>query len=157
MTWRPAMFRRCVRCSSRNPSYTHMTCVTPSPLSTTTPVEAPREYSVSMACGLHCSPPKPNFSNMISAIFFRLSFGFRGASVSMMRILSGSMRPRLSSLIPIFFSNVYFQSSSISSQRVITPFSMGYVIFRARIDSVHSSPTNRSWNSVDPRKTIHEV
>ena len=78
----------------------------------------PREWSVSMAWGLHCMPPKQNFSSMISAIFRRLSRGFSGASVNMIRLSSYVCSPS-------FVSNVYFHSASISSHRVITPFSMG--------------------------------
>lgn len=67
-----------------------MTCVTPSPESTTVPVSVFLPFldvhvaaSASTACTAMCRPGTLYVSNITSAVYSRFSGGFKGGSVSM--------------------------------------------------------------------------
>ena len=59
---RPATSILVIACGMENPSYTGTACVTPSPLSNTTPVVRPLEYKLSVACGDTNNAGVPNVS-----------------------------------------------------------------------------------------------
>ena len=83
MTCRPATSKRRIRFWGTNPSNTGTTCVTPSPVSTTQPVNNPCAYNVSMAWIETLQWPNPYNSNMAVTSFFLFARGFMGGSVSM--------------------------------------------------------------------------
>ena len=93
-------------------------CVTPSPLSSTTPESIPSQYNEHFAWASIFICFTPNCSNNISHIVFLFAIGFKGASVTKTFDSEGSSTFNL-------FVKVYSQSLNKSSEFLIIPSSMG--------------------------------